>query len=69
MAVVITDGLFGQCQAAYQQPIHYQVSVQTLHKLQDVLKDLMVQGEFLPPKLQVFFRWGGRLMFLWPQQV
>ncbi|XP_056883749.1 receptor-type tyrosine-protein phosphatase-like N isoform X2 [Takifugu flavidus] len=38
------DGLFGECQAAHQQPVQYQVSVQTLHKLQEVLKDLMVQG-------------------------
>ncbi len=39
------DGLFGQCQAPHQEPVQYQVSVQVLHKLQDVLKDLMVQGE------------------------
>lgn len=54
-----TDGLFGQCQAAHQQPVQYQVSMQTLHKLQDVLKDLMVQGEFLPRNLQVLIRLGG----------
>lgn len=39
------DGLFGQCQAPHQEPIQYQVSVPVLHKLQEVLKDLMVQGE------------------------
>lgn len=39
------DGLFGQCQAPHQEPVQYQVSVPVLHKLQEVLKDLMVQGE------------------------
>ncbi|XP_068165514.1 receptor-type tyrosine-protein phosphatase-like N isoform X2 [Antennarius striatus] len=38
------DGLFGQCQAPHQKPVQYQVSVPVLHKLQEVLKDLMVQG-------------------------
>uniref|UniRef100_A0A3B4TWG7 Protein tyrosine phosphatase receptor type N n=1 Tax=Seriola dumerili TaxID=41447 RepID=A0A3B4TWG7_SERDU len=38
------DGLFGQCQAPQQEPVQYQVSVPVLHKLQEVLKDLMVQG-------------------------
>nr|XP_033471580.1 receptor-type tyrosine-protein phosphatase-like N isoform X1 [Epinephelus lanceolatus] len=38
------DGLFGQCQAPHQEPVQYQVSVPVLHKLQEVLKDLMVQG-------------------------
>uniref|UniRef100_A0A4W6ERL2 Uncharacterized protein n=1 Tax=Lates calcarifer TaxID=8187 RepID=A0A4W6ERL2_LATCA len=38
------DGLFGQCQAPHQEPVQYQVSVPALHKLQEVLKDLMVQG-------------------------
>ncbi|KAM9334309.1 receptor-type tyrosine-protein phosphatase-like N [Symphorus nematophorus] len=38
------DGLFGQCQGPRQEPVQYQVSVQVLHKLQEVLKDLMVQG-------------------------
>lgn len=33
--------------------------MQTLHNLQQVLKDLMVQGEFLPPNLQVLVRVGG----------
>nr|XP_057907212.1 receptor-type tyrosine-protein phosphatase-like N isoform X3 [Doryrhamphus excisus] len=40
----IDDGLFGQCRAPHQDPILYLVSVPTLHKLQEVLKDLMVQG-------------------------
>ncbi|XP_029941635.1 receptor-type tyrosine-protein phosphatase-like N [Salarias fasciatus] len=38
------DGLFGQCRAPHQEPVQYQVSVSVLHKLQEVLKDLMVQG-------------------------
>ncbi|KAM6893901.1 receptor-type tyrosine-protein phosphatase-like N [Xenentodon cancila] len=38
------DGLFGQCQAPQQDPVQYQVSAPVLHKLQEVLKDLMVQG-------------------------
>ncbi|XP_026157250.1 receptor-type tyrosine-protein phosphatase-like N isoform X2 [Mastacembelus armatus] len=38
------DGLFGQCQAPHQEHIQYQVSVPVLRRLQDVLKDLMVQG-------------------------
>ncbi|XP_037829803.1 receptor-type tyrosine-protein phosphatase-like N [Kryptolebias marmoratus] len=38
------DGLFGRCQAPNQEPVQYQVSVPVLHKLQEVLKDLMVQG-------------------------
>ncbi|XP_074520505.1 receptor-type tyrosine-protein phosphatase-like N isoform X2 [Halichoeres trimaculatus] len=38
------DGLFGQCQFPHQDPVQYQVSVPVLHKLQGVLKDLMVQG-------------------------
>ncbi|XP_054864623.1 receptor-type tyrosine-protein phosphatase-like N isoform X3 [Amphiprion ocellaris] len=38
------DGLFGQCQDPQQEPVQYQVSVPILHKLQEVLKDLMVQG-------------------------
>ncbi|KAF3688327.1 Receptor-type tyrosine-protein phosphatase-like N [Channa argus] len=38
------DGLFGQCQAPHQEPVQYQVSIPVLHKLQEVLKDLMVQG-------------------------
>ncbi|XP_041937653.1 LOW QUALITY PROTEIN: receptor-type tyrosine-protein phosphatase-like N [Alosa sapidissima] len=39
------DGLFGQCRAASQQEVvQYQVSVPVLHRLQEVLKELMVQG-------------------------
>uniref|UniRef100_A0A7N6FBL2 Protein tyrosine phosphatase receptor type Nb n=1 Tax=Anabas testudineus TaxID=64144 RepID=A0A7N6FBL2_ANATE len=38
------DGLFGQCQAPHEEPVQYQVSVPILHKLQEVLRDLMVQG-------------------------
>ncbi|KAL2087860.1 hypothetical protein ACEWY4_016688 [Coilia grayii] len=38
------DGLFGQCRASRQEVVHYQVSVPVLHRLQEVLKELMVQG-------------------------
>ncbi|XP_028989803.1 receptor-type tyrosine-protein phosphatase-like N isoform X1 [Betta splendens] len=38
------DGLFGQCQPPHQEPMQYQLSVPILHKLQEVLKDLMEQG-------------------------
>ncbi|XP_029369771.1 receptor-type tyrosine-protein phosphatase-like N isoform X2 [Echeneis naucrates] len=38
------DGLFGQCVDPHQEPVQYQVSVAVLHKLQEVLKDLMSQG-------------------------
>ncbi|KAM4538463.1 receptor-type tyrosine-protein phosphatase-like N isoform 1-T1 [Fundulus diaphanus] len=38
------DGLFGRCQAPRQEPVQYRVSAPVLHKLQEVLKDLMVQG-------------------------
>ncbi|XP_068446894.1 receptor-type tyrosine-protein phosphatase-like N isoform X2 [Clinocottus analis] len=38
------DGLFGRCQTPHREPVQYRVSVPVLHKLQDVLKDLMVQG-------------------------
>uniref|UniRef100_A0A3Q2YTD7 Protein tyrosine phosphatase receptor type Nb n=1 Tax=Hippocampus comes TaxID=109280 RepID=A0A3Q2YTD7_HIPCM len=39
------DGLFGQCWAPHHDPVQYLVSVPALHKLQEVLKDLMAQGE------------------------
>ncbi|XP_012995231.3 receptor-type tyrosine-protein phosphatase-like N isoform X3 [Esox lucius] len=38
------DGLFGQCRLPQQERIQYEVSVTVLHKLQEVLKDLMMQG-------------------------
>ncbi|KAM9835991.1 LOW QUALITY PROTEIN: receptor-type tyrosine-protein phosphatase-like N [Aulostomus maculatus] len=38
------DGLFGRCRSPNQEPVQYQVSVPLLHRLQEVLKDLMVQG-------------------------
>ncbi|XP_028837512.1 receptor-type tyrosine-protein phosphatase-like N isoform X2 [Denticeps clupeoides] len=38
------DGLFGQCQLPQQDQVQYQVSVPVLHRLQEVLKELMVQG-------------------------
>lgn len=41
------DGLFGQCQDPLQEPARYQVSIPVLRRLQEVLKDLMLQGEFI----------------------
>ncbi|RVE75210.1 hypothetical protein OJAV_G00014350 [Oryzias javanicus] len=38
------DGLFGQCQDPLQEAARYQVSIPVLRRLQEVLKDLMVQG-------------------------
>ncbi|XP_056286758.1 receptor-type tyrosine-protein phosphatase-like N isoform X2 [Pseudoliparis swirei] len=38
------DGLFGRCQAPHQEPVRYRVSVPVLHRLQEVLKELMAQG-------------------------
>ncbi|XP_077370059.1 receptor-type tyrosine-protein phosphatase-like N isoform X2 [Festucalex cinctus] len=38
------DGLFGQCWSPHHDPVQYLVSVPDLHKLQEVLKDLMAQG-------------------------
>ncbi|XP_037128900.1 receptor-type tyrosine-protein phosphatase-like N isoform X1 [Syngnathus acus] len=38
------DGLFGQCWAPHHDPVQYLVSVPALHKLQEILKDLMSQG-------------------------
>uniref|UniRef100_A0A8C9TJ02 Protein tyrosine phosphatase receptor type N n=1 Tax=Scleropages formosus TaxID=113540 RepID=A0A8C9TJ02_SCLFO len=43
-AFSIADALFGQCQDPTQQRVQYQVSVPVLQKLQDVLKQLMMQG-------------------------
>ncbi|XP_067116289.1 receptor-type tyrosine-protein phosphatase-like N isoform X1 [Osmerus mordax] len=40
----VDDGLFGQCQSPQQQRVKYQVSVSVLHRLQEVLKELMMQG-------------------------
>ncbi|KAK7877678.1 hypothetical protein WMY93_031597 [Mugilogobius chulae] len=37
------DGLFGQCHSPAQNPVQYQVSVPLLHRLQQVLKELMEQ--------------------------
>ncbi|XP_074551620.1 protein tyrosine phosphatase receptor type Na isoform X2 [Halichoeres trimaculatus] len=38
------DGLFGQCRSSKQDQIQYQVSVPVLKRMQDVLKQLMLQG-------------------------
>uniref|UniRef100_A0A8B9LTR1 Protein tyrosine phosphatase receptor type N n=1 Tax=Astyanax mexicanus TaxID=7994 RepID=A0A8B9LTR1_ASTMX len=40
----ITDRLFGQCRSSRQDQVQYQVSVPVLQRLQEVLKELMMQG-------------------------
>lgn len=41
----IPDGLFGQCRSSKQDQVQYQVSVPVLKRMQEVLKQLMLQGE------------------------
>ncbi|XP_035029932.1 protein tyrosine phosphatase receptor type Na isoform X1 [Hippoglossus stenolepis] len=38
------DGLFGQCHSSKQDQVQYQVSVPVLKRMQEVLKQLMLQG-------------------------
>ncbi|XP_078117806.1 protein tyrosine phosphatase receptor type Na isoform X1 [Sander vitreus] len=38
------DGLFGQCRSSKQDLVQYQVSVPVLKRMQEVLKQLMLQG-------------------------
>ncbi|KAM4558069.1 protein tyrosine phosphatase receptor type Na [Odontesthes bonariensis] len=38
------DGLFGQCRGSRQDQVQYQVSVPVLKRMQEVLKQLMLQG-------------------------
>ncbi|XP_028327514.1 receptor-type tyrosine-protein phosphatase-like N isoform X2 [Gouania willdenowi] len=38
------DGLFGRCQDPQQDSLQYQLSVPLLHRLQELLKDLTLQG-------------------------
>ncbi|XP_062287767.1 protein tyrosine phosphatase receptor type Na [Scomber scombrus] len=38
------DGLFGQCRTSKQDVVQYQVSVPVLKRMQEVLKQLMLQG-------------------------
>ncbi|XP_045909856.1 protein tyrosine phosphatase receptor type Na [Micropterus dolomieu] len=38
------DGLFGQCRISKQDQVQYQVSVPVLKRMQEVLKQLMLQG-------------------------
>uniref|UniRef100_A0A7N6FGJ8 Protein tyrosine phosphatase receptor type Na n=1 Tax=Anabas testudineus TaxID=64144 RepID=A0A7N6FGJ8_ANATE len=42
--VFIPDGLFGQCRTSKQDQVRYQVSVPVLKRMQEVLKQLMLQG-------------------------
>lgn len=43
--VCISDGLFGQCRTSKQDQVQYQVSVPVLKRMQEVLKQLMLEGE------------------------
>lgn len=45
ICVCIPDGLFGQCQSSKQGQIQYQVTVPVLKRMQEVLKQLMLQGK------------------------
>lgn len=45
LRVFIPDGLFGQCRSSKQDQVQYQVSVPVLKRMQEVLKQLMLQGE------------------------
>uniref|UniRef100_A0A3B5LS84 Protein tyrosine phosphatase receptor type Na n=1 Tax=Xiphophorus couchianus TaxID=32473 RepID=A0A3B5LS84_9TELE len=44
ICVRIPDGLFGQCQSSKHDQIQYQVTVPVLKRMQEVLKQLMLQG-------------------------
>lgn len=43
----IPDGLFGQCLSSRQDRVQFQVSVPVLKRMQEVLKQLMLQGEII----------------------
>uniref|UniRef100_A0A671KDP0 Receptor-type tyrosine-protein phosphatase-like N n=1 Tax=Sinocyclocheilus anshuiensis TaxID=1608454 RepID=A0A671KDP0_9TELE len=43
--VCVTDKLFGQCRSSRHDQVQYQVSVPVLQRLQEVLKELMIQGK------------------------
>lgn len=43
--VCAPDGLFGQCRGSKQDQVQYQVSIPVLKRMQEVLKQLMLQGE------------------------
>ncbi|XP_015259190.1 PREDICTED: receptor-type tyrosine-protein phosphatase-like N [Cyprinodon variegatus] len=42
--VCYDDGLFGQCRSSKQDQVQYQVTVPVLKRMQEVLKQLMLQG-------------------------
>uniref|UniRef100_A0A8C6M5Q6 Protein tyrosine phosphatase receptor type Na n=1 Tax=Nothobranchius furzeri TaxID=105023 RepID=A0A8C6M5Q6_NOTFU len=44
MHVFFPDGLFGQCRSSKQDQVQYQVTVPVLKRMQEVLKQLMLQG-------------------------
>lgn len=47
VCLFIPDGLFGQCRTSKQDLVQYQVSVPILKRMQEVLKQLMLQGEII----------------------
>ncbi|KAI7808520.1 protein tyrosine phosphatase [Triplophysa rosa] len=44
VCVCVIDRLFGQCRSSRHEQVQYQVSVPVLQRLQEVLKQLMIQG-------------------------
>lgn len=44
---VPADGLFGQCRSSKQDQVQYHVTVPVLKRMQEVLKQLMLQGEII----------------------
>jgi len=43
--VCIADKIFGQCRSSRHDQVQYRVSVPVLQRLQEVLKELMIQGK------------------------
>ena len=44
VCVFFSDGLFGQCRSSKHDQVQYQVTVPVLKRMQEVLKQLMLQG-------------------------
>ncbi len=56
--VCVTDKLFGQCRSSRHDQVQYQVSVPVLQRLQEVLKELMRQGNTHTPHTHMVSWWG-----------
>lgn len=56
-----SDGLFGQCLTPKQDRVRYQLSVPVLKRMQEVLKELMLQGN--APKSKTFIHPYERFFF------